>query len=787
MRAMAFAPPPDDTDFGDDVRRTVTSLLAVTLRAGHTPPAGSAALLREETRRALVDDLDDNTVRTLTHALLAAPDGDLAASWLRELLPRYGRSFDPAEALARTPTEYRADVYNALASPALVPALLREDGAVIADAGDALCAGPDPLRAASRTLSDEVFARAVEALGYHDAPLLVDVALAWTAAHDDGSDDARTKVAFAGERAEALWRDGDARALAAWLQRLGVEAGLPDALDARPAAVDALRARLADGGALQKREVSLLLGCDTTREFDAEAGGILVEDVRGVWHVVSARDRVTLGRADEGRAFAGETVRVLRRFSNLVLLGDGAGHWCAAGYNAQSVALSWRASGSDVATVERLGDTLDTAGLSARCRHGVEAATLALDTGALTALHDGTQVLEASPADRWAWLAAQVRRGASVRMEHPTAPERFTDWLREVDADAWATVPPQLARMGLDAALVTVTMTAVEDSARASMPPELATPALDALWGSGCATLAVGARTLRVLAPREVMASATTDFAGDETVGCRALVVDERGRMVVGLGVDDGRLASDRDRFVHVGKRWVTDLETAFCVALERAVEPALVALIGRSAWDRARVDERVKIKARPKVERRASATEAWAFFEKWLKKSGAGVRFKRGASAKKLAALTALAPSLPPFMLDLWKKHDGDDESGTFGGWSMMEVDTIVDEHAFWTAFTSEAPPPDDALPAVWWQASWVPFASSGGGDFLAVDTSPEGGGRVFVLLMDPPFRRVLAPSLGDLVVEFVHAVERGDLTCDEGEWSGIAEFLTGPEGVGG
>ena len=51
----------------------------------------------------------------------------------------------------------------------------------------------------------------------------------------------------------------------------------------------------------------------------------------------------------------------------------------------------------------------------------------------------------------------------------------------------------------------------------------------------------------------------------------------------------------------------------------------------------------------------------------------------------------------------------------------------------------------------------------------------------------MDPPFRRVLAPSFGDFVVEFVHAVERGDLTCDEGEWSGIAEFLTGPEGVGG
>ncbi len=124
VRAMAFAPPPDDTDFGDDVRRTVTSLLAVTLRAGHTPPAGSAALLREETRRALVDDLDDNTVRTLTHALLAAPDGDLAASWLRELLPRYGRSFDPAEALARTPTEYRADVYNA-------PESRREPGAFL--------------------------------------------------------------------------------------------------------------------------------------------------------------------------------------------------------------------------------------------------------------------------------------------------------------------------------------------------------------------------------------------------------------------------------------------------------------------------------------------------------------------------------------------------------------------------------------------------------------------------------------------------------------------------------
>ncbi len=770
LRAMTYAPPPTDTDLADELRRTVVALLSVTLRAGHTPPAGSAGLLRDETRRALVDPLTDDTVRTLTHALLDAPDGEFAASWLQELLPRYARAFDPAEALARAPAELRADVYNALAAPSLVPSLLREDVAVIAAANSALSAGADGVRAAASTLSDAVFACVGEALRYFDDPLLVDVAAAWITTHADGSDEARAQIEFAGERAVALWRDGEARALAAWLQRHGVETAWVDEPDGRAAAVEALRARLAEGGSLQKGEAALRLQCGTTRVLGADGGGLLVEDARGVWHVVSARDHVTLGPSFEGRTFAGESVRVLRRFSNLVLLGDGEGRWCTAGYEAQALSLAWNASRDDVATVERLGDALDLAGLTAQCRHGSETVTLALD---------------ADPTAYGASLAAQVRRGASVRLEHPAQPELFKDWLRAVDAHAWSTVPPQLARMGLDAANVTVTVTPVDDADRAKVPPELATPALDALWTHGCATLTAGARTLRMLTPREVMDAPTVDVAGDETVGYRALLVDERGRMVVGLGVDDGRLANDRERFLHVGRGWVTDLETAFSLALERVLLAAVTALIGRNAWDRARVDERVKLRARPKVARRASAADAWAALEKWLKKNDAGVRFKRGAPAKKLAALTALAPALPPFMLDLWKKHDGDDESGSLGGWSMMGVENIVDEHAFWMAFTSEAPPPDDALPAVWWQASWVPFASSGGGDFLAVDTSPEGQGRVFVLLMDPPFRRVLAPSFEDFVIELVHAIEREDITCEGGDWSGFDTFLTGPEGV--
>jgi cell wall assembly regulator SMI1 len=146
-------------------------------------------------------------------------------------------------------------------------------------------------------------------------------------------------------------------------------------------------------------------------------------------------------------------------------------------------------------------------------------------------------------------------------------------------------------------------------------------------------------------------------------------------------------------------------------------------------------------------------------------------------------AALDALAHrtglALPDDFRALYRGHDGQRgvAPGLFFGLRFLPTDEAGEEWHRWGSLLQGDPSlvetitvtaqPEGAVQAVYATPEWLPFASDGAGNHLAVDLAPGPDGtpgQVIAFGADEPVRRVLAPSARDFLAWCAHVCERGE-----------------------
>ncbi len=150
---------------------------------------------------------------------------------------------------------------------------------------------------------------------------------------------------------------------------------------------------------------------------------------------------------------------------------------------------------------------------------------------------------------------------------------------------------------------------------------------------------------------------------------------------------------------------------------------------------------------------------------------------------AERAALLDDFRCELPPDLVALYGEANGDGEIGLFHGhpWFGLESTTTHIHHHYewkWTddplwAMAGEAEPPETIRR---WLGSprWIPFATSTGGDYLAVDMDPGPAGRpgqvIRVGRNYHPQPVYVADSVTTMLRRHVAALDRGDYWEEDG-----------------
>lgn len=152
-------------------------------------------------------------------------------------------------------------------------------------------------------------------------------------------------------------------------------------------------------------------------------------------------------------------------------------------------------------------------------------------------------------------------------------------------------------------------------------------------------------------------------------------------------------------------------------------------------------------------------------------------------ADLDRLDAATGLA--LPTSARDAYRVHDGqlDEAPGLFFGLRFLSASEAAEEWARWASVLDDDPDlvndievtahPEGAVEPVYASRAWLPIASDGAGNHLALDTAPgpEGtAGQVISFGADEPVRYVLAPSLPDFLAWCAERIEAGEATPVDG-----------------
>ncbi len=193
-----------------------------------------------------------------------------------------------------------------------------------------------------------------------------------------------------------------------------------------------------------------------------------------------------------------------------------------------------------------------------------------------------------------------------------------------------------------------------------------------------------------------------------------------------------------------------------------------------------------------------ADAIDAWPRLERALAAHAPAVLadLAPGADAAALADLaTQTGLTLPESLRAYYAAHDGQrgDAPGLFFGLYALSAEAAGTEWANWTSLLRDDPSlnetiavtaqPEGAVEAVYAHPGWLPIASDGAGNHLAVDLAPgpQGtAGQVISFGTDEPVRRVLAPSVRHLVAWMAQALETGTVTAtDDGFQIGEATNL--------
>jgi len=137
-----------------------------------------------------------------------------------------------------------------------------------------------------------------------------------------------------------------------------------------------------------------------------------------------------------------------------------------------------------------------------------------------------------------------------------------------------------------------------------------------------------------------------------------------------------------------------------------------------------------------------------------------------------------AVGQPLPEAFRTLYRVHDGQSDgfAGVFFGLRFLPVAEAAMEHARWAALLTEDPTlvddidvtasPAGAVRAVYAHPGWVPFASDGAGNHLAVDLAPGPAGvpgQVISFGPDEPVRYVLAPAADAFLAWCAERLEAG------------------------
>ncbi|MCC6622398.1 MAG: SMI1/KNR4 family protein [Deltaproteobacteria bacterium] len=171
---------------------------------------------------------------------------------------------------------------------------------------------------------------------------------------------------------------------------------------------------------------------------------------------------------------------------------------------------------------------------------------------------------------------------------------------------------------------------------------------------------------------------------------------------------------------------------------------------------------------------------------EAWLAQSAPGLAaaLRAPAGEDELSALeVTLRRPIPPDLAAWLRRHNGQEPNqfAVFGDYSPLGAREIAAEWKTSCEFPAEwEPPGSPAVRSGWYRDGWIPFASTGGGDLLVVDTEPGPDGRVGQVLdwrHDHHARPVVAPDLSTWLAGLADELEAGLWSVDP------VGFLLGPE----
>lgn len=196
-----------------------------------------------------------------------------------------------------------------------------------------------------------------------------------------------------------------------------------------------------------------------------------------------------------------------------------------------------------------------------------------------------------------------------------------------------------------------------------------------------------------------------------------------------------------------------------------------------------------------------ADVQAVWTRLEHWLADHLAALANDLAPSATE-ADLEALADrtglALSEDLRAVYRRHDGQQSPvpGLFFGLRFLSASEAGDEWARWAELLRDDPDlaadvtvdsvPEGAVRPVYFFESWLPVATDGAGNGLAVDLDPGPNGtpgQVITFGADEPTRRVVAASLPDFVGWCAQTCEAGEAAVvpDPGAPGGQALLLAG------
>lgn len=187
-----------------------------------------------------------------------------------------------------------------------------------------------------------------------------------------------------------------------------------------------------------------------------------------------------------------------------------------------------------------------------------------------------------------------------------------------------------------------------------------------------------------------------------------------------------------------------------------------------------------------------------WAAWIAALEKKGVAARvlLRPGATEDAIVALEAqVGVRLPVDVRDLYRLSDGQLDvfavaaiprgkilTPIFGSYEFNSLDRVASEWNSWREIRNQSSPEEiedfhsnvevragDPVKKLYTHSLWIPFATDGGGNSLALDLDPAPGGargQIIIIGSDEDERRVLAPSLGAFLAGLAPMLDVGRLT---------------------